>query len=280
VVPAYRAEGFLERAVRSVLVQSWADWELVIASDDAVDYVAQLRGRGLEDPRFRCVFTGGTGTGPAHARNVGLDAAAADVVAMLDADDCLAPSALEVLVPLAQQHGASYSAQRMVDHATNQELPSYDRPLATGLVTLEDLLSSVVHSYAGIVFDRRRMGARWPESRERWEDVTFFVRCFDCLEWVAHVSEPLYVYYKRDGSICNRPETGSEYHDAAAELLDRMERGDTLGVVSGAARKTYQRYLRGRLALEAAFLEDLAAGRCVDYRDFMVKNLPSYYRLP
>lgn len=280
VVPAYRAEAFVARAARSVIAQRWTDWELVIASDDTVDYAALLRGQGIDDARLRCVFTGGIGTGPAHARNTGLDAAAGDLVATLDADDRLEPDALSILVPLARAHGAAYSARRVVDHLTGEELPSYDRPLATGQVTLEDVLTSQVHSYAGIVFDRRRVSARWPARRELWEDVSFFVRCFDHVDRISYVAEPLYVYCKRDGSICNRPETGHDYRDAADALLARSAQGDTLGIASAAGRATYQRFLRGRLAIEAAFLAQRADGGCQEFRDYVARNLPAFYRLP
>jgi len=280
VVPAYRAEAFIERAACSVLEQAWTDWELVIASDDTVDYAALLRGLGLTDARVRCVFTGGTGTGSACARNAGLDAAAGRVVAMLDADDRMEKAALEILVPLAREHGVAYSALRIVDHATDQDLPSYDRPLATGPVTLEDVFTSQVHGYAGIVFDRHRVRARWPATREMWDDVSFVVRCFDHVDRMMHVADSLYVYYVRDGSICNRPETGHEFLLAAEDLLGRIGRGDTIGVASDAGRVTYQRFLRGRLAIESTFLENMAAGRCLDFRDFVSRNLALFHQLP
>lgn len=280
VVPAFRAEPFIERAARGIAEQTLHDWELVIASDDGVDYGALLRERGFGDPRIRCVFTGEVGAGPARARNTGLDAARADVVATLDADDRLLPHTLAVLTPLAERHGAAYSARAVVDHATDEPLPSYDRPLPTGPVTLEDVLTSQVHSYAGIAFDRRRVRARWPATRELWEDVTFFVRCFDDIDTMFHVAEPLYVYYKRDGSICNRPETGEEYHRAAQDLLARLAKGETLGVERAASRATYGRFLRGRLAVEAAFMSDLEAGKCRDFRDFVAKRLDVFHTLP
>lgn len=280
IIPAYRAEGFIARAASSVFGQTWKDWELVVASDDGIDYADLLRRLGLFDARVRCVFTGGTGTGAGCARNAGLDAAAGRVVATLDADDRLEPTALEELVPLAKEHGAAYCARRIVDHSTDEPLPSYDRPLPTGPVTLEEILTSQVHSYAGIVFDRHRVGARWPGSRELWEDVGFFARCFDHIHRMMHVAEPLYAYYKREGSICNRPDTGHEYHLAAKELIDRLDRGDTLGVADDAGRAAYERFLRGRLAAEAAFIEDLAAGRCRDFRDFVAGNLDSFHRRP
>ncbi|HMV83151.1 MAG TPA: glycosyltransferase family 2 protein [Blastocatellia bacterium] len=279
VIPAFQAKSFIGRAVRSVLSQTSPAWEIVIVSDDGVDYGLLLGELGLADKRIRSVSTGVVGSGPANARNVGLDAAAGRIVAMLDADDALAPKALAGLVPQALEHGAAYSRMRIIEHATGEELPSFDRPLESGLVNLADILTSQIHSYAGIVFDRLRVGARWPSSRELWEDVHFFVKCFDYLDRIYHEAEPLYLYHRREGSICNRPTTGSEYRDAAEQLLARLDCGDTLNLQNSGAREVYRQFLMRALRLETTFLEDLANGRCRDYRDFVARRLPLFHQL-
>jgi glycosyltransferase involved in cell wall biosynthesis len=262
-----------------VLRQTWTDWEVVIASDDGADYARLLSESGFSDPRVRCVFTGGVGTGPANARNTGLDAARGRVIATLDADDWLAPNALEVLVPLARQYGAAYSRPRFIDHATEAEVGSLDRPLSTGPVQLEDILTSQIHTYAGIVFDRSRVTARWPGWMQRWEDVYFYVRCFDDIDSMYHVAEPLYGYYRIAGSICNRPETGKEYLAWADELVKRLERGDSLELRNASSRTVFWRFLLSRHVIEAAFIQALADGLCRDFHSFTQLRLDLFYNL-
>jgi glycosyltransferase involved in cell wall biosynthesis len=279
VIPAYKAQAYIRRPVASVLQQTRTDWELVIASDDGVDYVRLLREDGVSDPRLRCVFTQGMGTGPANARNTGLDAAQARIVAMLDADDAFAPNALELLVPRAREHGAAYSRPRFFDHATNEELESLDRPLAGGLVTLEDVLTSHIHTYAGLVIDRTRVTARWPTWMQRWEDVFYYVQCFDDIDRMFHIAQPLYDYYRVPGSICNRPETGQEYLDWAALLERRLERGEDLGLRNDASRQLFWRFLRSRHVIEAEFIEALQTGRCQDFHGFIKSRRDLFYKL-
>lgn len=279
IIPAYRAEPFIRRAVQSALEQTRPPAEVVIASDDGADYVEMLREGGLADSRIRCVSTGAVGTGPANARNTGLAAARGRIIATLDADDLLAPRALEILAPLAQLHGAAYSRPRFIDQTTGTELESLDRRLPTGLVQLEDVLTSQIHTYAGIVFDRDRVTARWPEWMERWEDVYFYVRCFDDLESLFHVSEPLYHYHRVAGSICNRPETGREYLTWSAELLRRLNDGDTLGLRNPASRQVFRRFLLSREDIEAAFVQALEEGLCDDFHSFTRRRLDLFHRL-
>jgi glycosyltransferase involved in cell wall biosynthesis len=279
IIPAYRAEPFIHRAVRSALGQTCPPLEVVIASDDGADYVGLLRERGLSDPRIRCVSTGEVGTGPANARNTGLAAARGRIIATLDADDLLAPHALEILAPLARLHGAAYSRPTFIDQDTGAELESLDRRLPTGSVRLEDILTSQIHTYAGIVFDRGRVTARWPAWMERWEDVYFYVRCFDDLESLFHVSEPLYRYHRVDGSICNRAETGREYLTWANELVRRLDRGDTLGLRNPASRRIFRRFLLGRRTIEAAFIQAIKDGSSRDFHSFTQRSLDLFHRL-
>jgi succinoglycan biosynthesis protein ExoO len=279
VIPAYKAQPFIHRSVSSVLGQTRTDWEVVIASDDGVDYIRVLRDSGLSDPRLRCVFTQGVGTGPANARNTGMDAAQGRFIATLDADDSLAPQAMEVLVPLARQHGAAYSRPRFIDHATGVELNSLDRPLPTGPVQLEDILTSQIHTYAGIVFDRSWVTARWPSWMQRWEDVYFYVSCFDDLESMYHVAEPLYGYYRIAGSICNRPETSKEYLAWADQLVKRLEQGDLLDLRTASTRHLFWRFLLSRQSIEAAFIQALAMGVCRDFHSFTQLRLDLFYNL-
>jgi glycosyltransferase involved in cell wall biosynthesis len=279
IIPAYGAEATIHRAVQSVLGQTRPPSEIVIASDDGVDYAEVLRAGGLSDPRIRCVSTGGIGTGPAHARNTALDDARGPIIATLDADDLLAPRALEVLAPLAAGHGAAYARVKFIDQATGTELESLDRRLPTGLAGLEEILTSQIHTYAGIVFDRSRVTARWPEWMDRWEDVYFYVRCFDDLESMFHVSEPLYHYHRVEGSICNRPETGEEYLHWADELVRRLDRGDTLELRNPASRRLFRRFLQGRHEIEDAFVQALEDGSCADFHSFTRQNLDLFHRL-
>lgn len=99
IIPAYRAEKYLPQAVGSVRRQHWkGSVEILVIDDgstDATAAVAQALGvRLLRKERG----------GAASARNMGLRAAAGDLILLLDADDMLTDGALEALsAPLADE---------------------------------------------------------------------------------------------------------------------------------------------------------------------------------
>jgi succinoglycan biosynthesis protein ExoO len=122
VIPAYRAQGTIARAVESVLAQTRSDWEAVIVSDDGTDYADALSATGITDERLRFVTTGRVGSGCHRARNTGLAAARGDFIAALDADDLILPGHLETLLPIATTSGAAFSNVRVVAETSGVEV--------------------------------------------------------------------------------------------------------------------------------------------------------------
>jgi glycosyltransferase involved in cell wall biosynthesis len=101
-IPVFNARALLKDAIRSVMCQSFRDWELLIVDDGSTDGVWDLLS-GLRDPRIHCFR---------HARNQGLaatlneiaEAARGEFVARMDADDMMHPARLEAQLAAFHQH--------------------------------------------------------------------------------------------------------------------------------------------------------------------------------
>ena len=119
IIPAYNAEQFLERTLRSALGQTHRDLEVLIVDDGSTDetrVIAEAFAR--EDQRIRIITTPNGGV--ANARNVGIREASSEFVAFLDADDLWHPSKIELqLEALASPEGkgvaAVYTLRRTID---------------------------------------------------------------------------------------------------------------------------------------------------------------------
>jgi glycosyltransferase involved in cell wall biosynthesis len=96
ILPTYNRIETLPRAVASVLAQDEPDFELLIVDDASTDATGAWLSR-LSDPRIRTIRLG-RNAGPSAARNRGLEAARAPVVAFLDSDDVY--KAQRLIVPL------------------------------------------------------------------------------------------------------------------------------------------------------------------------------------
>lgn len=89
LVPVRNGGTFLEGALRSILSQSYEDFELVVVDDHSTDDT-QRRVRSLDDPRIRLIENPGE-AGFSPALNTGLEHVRGNYVARMDADDISLP---------------------------------------------------------------------------------------------------------------------------------------------------------------------------------------------
>ena len=99
VMPCYQSGETVERSVRSVQAQTFADWELIAVDDGSTDdTLAQLNTLAAAEPRMRVIHQENGGV--SAARNAGIGAAQGDWLFFLDADDQLTEDALSFLLGL------------------------------------------------------------------------------------------------------------------------------------------------------------------------------------
>lgn len=92
VIPTYNRRVMVREAIDSVLAQSFRDFELIIVDDGSTDGTDQQISQPT-DNRIR--FQGIEHSGPAAARNRGVELARAPMLGFLDSDDLWAPTKLE-----------------------------------------------------------------------------------------------------------------------------------------------------------------------------------------
>jgi glycosyltransferase involved in cell wall biosynthesis len=99
VIPVYNRAHVLARALRSVLDQSFQDFEIVVVDDGSTDDPAEAIAR-FADPRIRYIRQRNRGGGA--ARNAGIDAAEGRFIAPLDSDDEFLPGHLARMKALVE----------------------------------------------------------------------------------------------------------------------------------------------------------------------------------
>lgn len=101
IIPLYNKEVIIERTIRSVLNQSFTNFELIIVNDGSTDNSFEIV-KDIQDDRI--VIINQTNGGPSKARNTGAKAAKADWIIFLDADDELLENALQIYAQLIEEH--------------------------------------------------------------------------------------------------------------------------------------------------------------------------------
>jgi succinoglycan biosynthesis protein ExoO len=111
IIAAWNAERTIAAAISSALRQTGVSLEIIVADDASSDATAEIAA-GLGDPRIIIVRNTSNG-GPAAARNAALAAATGAWIAVLDADDTMAPGRLAALIGKAATHSLDIVADNM-----------------------------------------------------------------------------------------------------------------------------------------------------------------------
>lgn len=91
VIPTYNRAAFIGEAVVSVLSQTHADLECIVVDDGSLDATPRILS-AVKDPRLKVLRRENGGV--SAARNAGIAAASADMIALLDSDDLWLPQKL------------------------------------------------------------------------------------------------------------------------------------------------------------------------------------------
>ena len=92
IIPTYNRPAFTRKAIGSVLVQTFPDFELIVVDDGSTDGTPGAV-EGFSDERLRIHHMSNRGPGP--ARNAGIEMASGRYIAFLDSDDVWVPEKLE-----------------------------------------------------------------------------------------------------------------------------------------------------------------------------------------
>ena len=93
IIPTYNRAHLVGRAIRSVLNQTYQDFELIVVDDGSTDNTGEVV-RSFNDDRIKCIRHEENKGGGA-ARNTGIRAAWGEYIAFLDSDDEWLPENLE-----------------------------------------------------------------------------------------------------------------------------------------------------------------------------------------
>lgn len=199
VMPAYNAGPYIEIAVRSVMEQTFADWELIVVDDCSDDSTAEIVKRlAAEDERI-VFLRNETNMGVAKTRNRGLELAKGSYVALLDSDDIWRPEKLEKQVALAKETGADiiYCSYAIVDANGDKKCDDFIVPAATDF---DASLIRTVISCSTALLSRKVVDTYRFEDGFRHEDMVLWMQILKAGYKARGVTEVLADYRVMDGT--------------------------------------------------------------------------------
>jgi glycosyltransferase involved in cell wall biosynthesis len=209
VLPVHNAERYLEVAIRSILEQTFDDFELIAVDDGSTDASLRLLHQiAARDGRVRILSRAQTGI--VGALNDGIAVARADLIARMDADDIALPHRFERQFEwLAQNPGcvAVGSAVRQIDSDGD---PVGVQGWPTSHQEIEDLLlharTALIHPTAMIRSAALRSIGGYRAKYQWIEDQDLWLRLGE-IGRLANLREPLLQYRLHEYSVCAQKKT-------------------------------------------------------------------------
>ena len=109
IMPLYNSEKFLSSSIESVVKQTYKNWELIIVDDRSTDNSLQKAIEYMKKDNRIKIIKLQENSGPAIARNTGIEAANGKFIAFLDSDDMWLPDKLELQLNFMRKTNASFS---------------------------------------------------------------------------------------------------------------------------------------------------------------------------
>ena len=157
ITPSYNSERFINECVKSVLAQTYTNWEMVIVDDCSQDNSnAIITALAANDDRIRVFFLD-KNIGPAKARNFGLSRARGRYIAFLDSDDLWRPQKLDKQITFMNNNHIAFSFTTY-QSISEDGLSEMNIIKAPKVITYHSYLKNTIIGCLTVVIDREEVG--------------------------------------------------------------------------------------------------------------------------
>lgn len=253
VLPIYNVEPYLERCLKSVVEQSYANLEIILVDDGSPDNCPAICEQwAAKDSRIVVVHKQNAGLG--MARNTGIEHATGDYICFFDSDDYIAKNAIEELVRIVEKQEAEiitygYANVNSAGECYNMHIPKCRASVFTAheikneflpdlIAPMKDSMNKGLHMSAwASMFSMdliRRTGWRFVSEREIIaEDVYSLLCLYKYVRKVAVLEKALYFYCDNAGSLTHtyRPDRFEKicaFHHACVTKCAELDFGEVV----------------------------------------------------
>lgn len=208
IMGVYNCESTLERAIESIVNQTYGNWELIMCDDGSTDSTYEIAERYRDRfPEKIIILRNDKNMHLANALNKCLQAATGEYIARMDADDESLPERFEKQIMFLELHS---------DYTLCGTSMLYINEISQQVTVLKNIafpnkntLQNHTPFYHPTIMCRRKMyeeldGYNESKTTIRCEDKDLWYRFFAAGYKGYSLQEPLYKYYENEESIYRR----------------------------------------------------------------------------
>lgn len=214
IVPVYKVELYLNRCVKSILSQTFTDFELILIDDGSPDSCPQMCDEWAKSDRRIKVIHKENG-GLSSARNRGLEVYKGNYVFFVDSDDWIEKDALNVLYQIAICSNADIVVGKYCEDKhfnlcnqkcdrENSTYKIYDRNAYLDMYLKITEQSTRYHAWAKLYSRKVAAAICYPEGYTS-EDVAGTFYAIANSEYIAETDYIIYHYFINESGITRSP---------------------------------------------------------------------------
>ncbi len=200
ITPSYNSSSFILQTIQSVVDQTYSNFELIIVDDCSADNTSEIiKKHQKEDSRIHFIQLE-ENSGPAIARNKGIEKATGSYMTFLDADDIWKSDFIEKSIQTIDRTGVPFvfSSYERRDEDLN---PLLDDFIVPNKVTYKDILKSNSISCLTAFLDIEQLGKKYMPLIRKRQDMGLWLRYLKEIDYAYGIEEPLAIYRIRKSSL-------------------------------------------------------------------------------
>lgn len=203
ITPSYNSEKFISETIKSVQSQTYQNWEMIIVDDFSTDKTVEIvKQFAKADNRIKLVLLD-KNSGPAIARNKGIESISGRYMTFLDADDIWFPDFIENSIQAIKTTEIHFvfSSYKRSDEALNFVYSDFIVPQK---VTYFDILKTNSISCLTAFIDIQVLGKKaMPEVFKR-QDMGLWLKYLKEIPFAYGILEPKAIYRIRKNSLSRK----------------------------------------------------------------------------
>lgn len=210
IVPVYNGEKYLRETIKSILVQTFSDFELIIIDDGSIDSTSEIC-EELAKCDDRIVVYYQQNKGVSAARNEGIRKANGKYVCFIDSDDYVEPDMFETLYKNMVEYNVDISCcgimqetldgQKNTQFCTGEQVHIEDNKILLEKFFSNPMYREVLYGPVNKLFKTELVtSVCFNEKYKIGEDLLFSFECLEKTKSFYFENRGLYHYIKREGS--------------------------------------------------------------------------------
>lgn len=197
IMPSYNTGKYIAESIKSVINQTYTNWELIIVDDCSTDNTDSVVA-GFKDERIK-YFKNEINSGAAVSRNKAFEKVTGKWIAFLDSDDLWLPEKLEKQLHFMKENGYKFTyTDYRETYPDGSESPYIN--IAPDKITKRILYRYCYFSTITVMYDRDAVGLLQIADIKKNNDYAMWFKAIEKTDFYRF-PEMLSVYCKRENSI-------------------------------------------------------------------------------